>query len=287
MRHEGLHKTHLDILECVFKGERAVSDIASLVGRSVPWTSECIHHLVGMDLVIKERKGLEVRVRPASNELAQSLELLMVEAPMMNLSVMLDKAGLRLLPVLLDPGATTREMATRTGLSMPTVRNKVKVWRGMGIVVRDRGSKRHSIQGSHRELRSFVVNYSRWYNRRALGNVLPGAIIVWQWRDEYLFSIEGGVDPPGFLRAGPSRLEELGYDILHLREYYFRHPFAETVSEEEALVQALRTDPNNPRMERFIVEGIRSREADTRAIIEFGRKYGLKKALEKVVSGLG
>ena len=104
---------------------------------------------------------------------------------------------------------------------------------------------------------------------------------MWQWRDEYLFSIDQRIDLTDFLSAGPSRLEELGYDILHLREYYFHHPFIDLVSEEEALVQSLRTDPNNPRMERFIVEGIESREVDTQAILEFGRKYGLKKALEK------
>jgi DNA-binding transcriptional ArsR family regulator len=240
-----------------------------------------------MDLVVKERHGLEVRVRPASNELAQSLELLMVEAPMLDLPVLLDKAGLRLLPVLLDPGATTGEIARRTGLSLPTIRGKLRVWRGMGVVVREKMSKRYRIQDPHRELRSFVVRYSQWHNRRALGSVLPGALIVWQWRDEYLISIDGRVDLPDLLSAGPTRLEELGYDILHLREYYYHHPFIGGVSEEEALVQSLRTDPNNPRMERFIVEGITRRGADTQAIMAFGRKYGLKGALEKVVNDLG
>ena len=287
MRREGLHRTHLDILECVLTEERTVSEIASHVGRSVPWTSECVHHLVGMDLVVKNKDGLEVRVRRASNELSRSLEMLMVEAPMLNLPVMLDKAGLRLLPVLLDPGATAREVSRRTGLSMPTIRNKIRVWRGMGVVVRETGSKRYRINKAHRELRSFVVHYSRWYNGRTLGDVLPEALIVWQWRDEYLFSIDERVDLPGFPSAGPSRLEELGYEVLHLREYYFHHPFIDVVSEEEALVQSLRTDPNNPRIERFIVEGVENRGADARAILEFGRKYGLKKALEKVVGDLG
>lgn len=287
MHHAGLHQTHLDILRYVNMGERTVSEIASHVGKSMSWTSECIGHLVGMDLVVKSKRGLEVRVRSASNELSQSLGLLIVEAPMLNLSVLLDKAGLALLPVLLDPGSTTGEMGRRTGLSLPTIRGKLRTWRGMGVVVRETGSRRYRLPDNHGELVSFVVSFSRWRNRRALAMVLPGAIIVWQWRDEYLFSIDERIDLPDFLSAGPSRLEELGYDILHLREYYFHHPFIDVVSEEEALVQSLRTDPNNPRMERFIVEGIESREADTLAILEFGRKYGLKKALEKVVRSRG
>jgi len=129
---------------------------------------------------------------------------------------------------------------------------------------------------------------SGWFEgRRTLAGVLPGALIVWQWRDEYLLSNDGRVDQPHLLSAGPTRLEELGYDILHSREYYFHHPLIDVVSEEEALVQSLRTDPNNPRMERFVIEGIGSRGADPRAILEFGEKYGLEKALDKVVSGLG
>jgi DNA-binding transcriptional ArsR family regulator len=287
MRQVGLTRTHLDILGYIHMGERTVSDIASNVGRSVPWTSECIRHLEEMDLVLKEKRGLEVLVRPASSELALGLELLMVEAPMLDLPVLLDKAGLRLLPILLDPGATTGELARRTGLSLPTIRGKLRVWRGMGVVARNRGSRRYRLQADHVELVSFVVRYSRWYNRRRLAEVLSGALIVWQWRDEYLFSIDGHVDLPEFLSAGPTRLEELGYDILPSRDYYFHHPLIDIVSEEEALVQSLRIDPNNPRMERFVVEAIRSRGADTRAILEFGEKYGLDKALGKVVSGLG
>jgi hypothetical protein len=238
-----------------------------------------------MDLVVKEKRGLEVLVRPASSELAKGLELLMVETPMLDLPALLDKAGLRLLPVLLEPGATAGELAMRSGLSLPTIRGKLRLWRGMGVVARDRGSRMYRLQVDNVELVSFVVSYSRWRNRRALAGVLPGALIVWQWRDEYLLSTDGRVDLPEFLSAGPTRLGELGYDVLHSREYYFHHPLIDAVSEEEALVQSLRTDPKNPRMERFVVEGIESREADIRAILGFGEKYGL--ALEKVVSGLG
>ena len=284
MRIEGLYKTHLDILGFVYKMERTVSQIAKHVHKSISWTSECVNHLIGMDLLKKRKEGLEVFVGPAKNELSQSLAILIFEAPMIDLSKVLRKAGLTILPVLVDPGITANEISQRTGLSMPTIRTIIRKWRGMGIVVRERETKRYTIHPSQKELRSFISRYSQWFNRRMLGNVLPEALIIWQWRDEYLFSIEHRIDLSDFLSAGPTRLEELGYDILHLREYYLHHPENDEVSQEEALVQSLMTDPNNPRMLRFIREGIDNRGADLQAILEFGEKYGLGLALDGVVS---
>ncbi len=284
MRNEGLHGTHLEILKFVYKSERTISQIAKHINKSMSWTSECVDHLVWMDLLEKRKEGLEVFVGPAKNELSQSLAILMFEAPMIDLSKVLGKAGLTILPVLADPGITANEITQRTGLSMPTVRTIIRKWRGMGIVVRERGTKLYTIHQSQKVLRSFISRYSQWFNRRMLGNVLPEALIIWQWRDEYLFSIEHRIDLSDFLSAGPTRLEELGYDILHLREYYLHHPEYDEVSQEEALVQSLMTDPNNPRMLRFIKEGIDDRGADSQAILEFGEKYGLGTALYKVVS---
>jgi predicted transcriptional regulator len=284
MHTEGLHRTHLEIIRFVSTKERTVSQIAKHVRKSMSWTSECVDHLIWMDLLDKHKEGLEVFVGPAKNELSQNLAILMFEAPMIDLSMVLGKAGLTILPVLVDPGATANEIKQRTGLSMPTIRNKIKQWRGMGIVVRDGETKRYSIHQTQKELRSYIVCYSHWHNRRTLGNVLPEALIVWQWRDEYLFSIEDRIDLLDFMSAGPTRLEELGYDILHLREYYIHHPSIDEVSQEEALVQSLMTDPNNPRMLRFIREGIENREADSGAILEFGSKYGLGSVLDKVVN---
>ena len=82
-------------------------------------------------------------------------------------------------------------------------------------------------------------------------------------------------------------MEELGFDILHSREYYFHSPDLKAVSEEEALVQALRTDLNNPRMIRFIINSIENRGVDTQIILLFGRKYGLKTTLDTVVNERG
>ena len=284
MRLEGLHRTHLEILRFVYKAERTVSQIAKHIHKSMSWTSESVNHLVWMDLLEKRKEGLEVFVGRAKNELSQSLAILMFEAPMLDLSMVLDKASLTILPVLVDPGATANEITQRTGLSMPTIRNKIRKWRGMGVVARQRDTKVYTMHQSQKELISFIVRYSHWYNRRMLSNILPEALIVWQQRGEFLFSIEHRIDLPDYLSAGPTRLEELGYDVLHLREYYFRGPDIDGVDQEEALVQSLMTDPNNPRMLRFIMEGIEDRGADPQAILEFGKKYGLETALDEVVS---
>jgi hypothetical protein len=136
-------------------------------------------------------------------------------------------------------------------------------------------------------LKSFIVRYSQWRNRRALRELVPDGLIIWQWRDEYLFSTMNRMLPPDCLSAGLTRLEELGYNLIHDREYYLHSPAITKVSEEEALVQSLRVDPNNPRIPRFIKEGVQNRGANPMRILEFGKKYGLKTRLKTVVSRLG
>ena len=102
-----------------------------------------------------------------------------------------------------------------------------------------------------------------------------------------MFSIDRRIELPDFSSAGPTRLEELGYDILHLREYYHHHPVIDDTNEGEALVQSLKIDANNPRLIRFITEGIERRGVAPEAILKYGKKYGLKETLKKVVNGRG
>ncbi len=287
MHDVGLHRTHLDILQVIYEEEVTISQLADRINKSVSWTSGCVNRLTLMDLATKRRQGLEVIVSPASNELSDSLHVLMTESPMINLTKVLGKAGLSILPTLLDPGSTVDEIEIRTSRSKPTIRNSIREWRGMGVVIKQQGTKRYLLHGSQKALRAFTVRYSQWSNKRMLSNVLPNAIIIWQWRAEYLFSLADRIDLHEYLSAGPTRLEELGFDILHSREYYFHSPDLKEVSEEEALVQALRTDLNNPRMIRFIINSIENRGVDTQIILLFGRKYGLKTTLDKVVNERG
>jgi len=286
MRDAGLNKTHLEILKLVYLEEATVSQLAGVVHRSVSWTSGCVGHLVGMDLVAKRKRGLRVLVGPAPNEMAQSLAVLLVKAPMIDLSLVLDRSGLAIMLVLLAPGATTEEISRQTGLSMPTIWHKIRLWRGMGIIMKIKGTGRYIMHPSQKALKSFIVRYSRWRNGRTLAGSFPNALIIWQWRDEYLFSIPERRARPGLLSAGPTRLDELGYDIFHAQEYYLHHPGINKVSEGEALVQSLVIDPNNPRIARFIREGIQRRGVNPRRLLMFGKKYGLKTVLTKVVEGL-
>lgn len=283
MRTEGLHRTHLEILGIIQEEEVTISRIGDRINKSMSWTSECVDQLVFLDLAQKRKQGLEVFVRPASNELSEGLESLMKESPMIDLSKVLGKAGLRILPALLDPGATVKEVGHWTGLSIPTIRRWIQQWRGMGVVIKVRRKNRYRIPKHHKALRGFIVRYSQWSNRRMLDSAIPHAIIVWQWRQEFLFSLEERVDYPDYMSAGPTRLEELGYDILHTREYYLHSPDTHMVSEEEALVQALMINRNNPRIMRFINEGIRDRGASHERILEFAGKYGLRTVLSKAV----
>jgi hypothetical protein len=60
-----------------------------------------------------------------------------------------------------------------------------------------------------------------------------------------------------------------------------------TVGDEEALVQTLRMDPENPRPMRFIREAIGDGRARVGVLLEFARKYEVTELVRKGGVGAG
>lgn len=287
MHHYGLTATHIEVLRQVYSGERTVSQVADQVGKSIAWTSECITRLESMGLVEKRKDGLSVTLAPAEGELARCLSVLLVEDTMLHLSKVMSKAALAILPSLVGNGASVRELELRTGLSSLTIRKCIREWRSMGIVRKQNRSARYRLDTDRRALAEFIIQYSGWRNLHRLQEVVPEAVIVWERGDEFLFSSDGLVHRPGFLAAGPTRLDELDLDLVHTREYYLHDALTDQVSVEEALVQSLLVDPKNPRIAGLVRDGIEHHGMDPLSLQGFGAKYGIPSILERVVTQHG
>jgi len=283
---ERLSGAELGILAAVLPGELPVGRLAQATGLSMSYASECIRRLRELDLVRTRKTGLAVLVCRSEGPVMAALAVLLTEGSGLDLSRVLAGPGLTILPHLLAPGRTTAEILKRTTLSQATVRGRLRLWRGMGLVVRESPTGLYRLEPGRRALEDFVTRYSEARNARLLERMVPGALIIWQDRDEFLFSVASGGKVDGFVPAGPGALEDLGYDIAHSRDYWFGGPAGRPVGEEEALVQTMLIERGNPRPLRWIRSGLKGRRIDSARLLDFARRYGLDREIAKMLEDI-
>ncbi len=272
---EAVIKTDLELLQRLLYKQMTISQIARELGKSLSWTSERVSHLRRMGLIDVEKRGLSKFVTISANPLGKSLSLLMTESSHLNLNKILTGSGLLILPLLLEPGYKPKDISTKVSRSLRTVKDALVRWNSMGVVISDKKTGTYSLNARQKYLIEFVKAYSEFRNRTLLEELIPEAIMVWQWRDEFLFSIPYQIDNPKFIAAAASRLDELGCEILHTSHYYFYSPKLDEVSKEEAFVQAIKIDSENPRIFRLLRAAIKDNSIKNRIIQYYAKKYDI------------
>jgi predicted transcriptional regulator len=277
-----LKKTELKILMSILKEPRTISQLAHALGKDLSWISRNVDHLQKLGFAVRKRKGKSVFVSIVNNPIGDSFATLISEESMLNIDRILTGSGLKILPLLLKPGYGADEIAQRSSLSLRTVKGLLSQWRKMGVVTLKKGV--YVINERHKPLINFVKYFSYHTIIRYLKDSYPDAIIVWHWRDEFIFSLEQPLQDNRFVSAATTRLYELKYEIIAHKEYYFHNPLVKTLSEEEALIQSYFLNPGNPRIPRLIKKAMKKGKIEKETLLEFARKYGLKKKTEEVIS---
>lgn len=274
-----LNKTEVLALRLLRGRSLSVSELAGALSKSLPFASECLSHLEALGLVERKRSGNRVLASLSASPLGQSLALLMSEQAMLNLEALFSGSGLRLLPLLLEPGLSASELVSRSGLSLRSVRGYLPRWRRMGVVLLAGG--KYSVNPRYKLLAGFLRKFSDYKNYYFLRETFPQAVIVWQWRDEFMFSVDTKIKDSRFTPAGVSRLDDFEYELVHTNEYYIYRVDKIQVPEEEALVQALYVDPDNPRIKRLFK--VHWANVNKEKLLEHASKYGLKTKIGKIV----
>ena len=255
-------------------------EIAKELKQSASWISECIHHLIDIGFVDLEKKGISRFARISNNSVGTSLRLLMEENKMLNYYMIFPNSGLIILPLLLRPGTKINEICLRTHLSKRAIYYKMKEWKSIGLIDLKKYPEKVILSNNKTYLSKFLIEYCKNRNRRFLNETYPKGNIVWEWKDEFLFSTKEKIDNEYFLQAGSTRLEEFDIELLHTSQYYYFRIGKESVSLEESLVQTIRTDPMNPRPIRITREAIKDRALNCDVLFDFAKKYGVYKILK-------
>lgn len=272
---EAVIKTDLELLQRLPYKQMTISQIARELGKSLSWTSERVSHLKKLGLIDVEKKGLSNFVAISSNPVGKSLSLLMTESSYLNLNKILTGSGLLMLPLLLEPGSQPKDISTKVSRSLRTVKDALVRWNSMGVVILDGNTGLYSLNQKQNYLIEFVKAYSEFRNKRLLEEIFPEAIMVWQWRDDFLFSTPHQIAHPKFVAAAVSRLDQFGCKIVHTSHYYFYSPNVDTVSEEEAFSQAMKIHPGNPRISRLVKDALKDGTIKKAVLRHYAKKYDI------------
>ena len=269
-----MNGSEIEILKMLPGRKLTVSEVSEGVSRSLSWTSEMTDHLETLSLLTKERVGNHTAVSIPKTPLGESLSVLITEEPMLNLETLLANSGLSILPLLLEPGHTVEELVVKTSLSVRTVKGLLPRWRRMGVVLLENGI--YYINPRFRTLIDFLQHYNEHRNISFLKEEHPEAMIVWQWRDEFVIAVDKDIKDQRF---SPAALSAMDSDLFHTKEYFYHGK--DEISMEEALVQALYVDHRNPRVKRYVRSMLS--KVNIEDTLEFAKKYDMMREVSELI----
>jgi predicted transcriptional regulator len=139
MLKDRLNRIEIDILMSILIGSKTISQLADALGKDSSWISRNVNHLQKLGFVNAKREGKSVFVSIVKNPLGESFTTLISEEPMLKIERVLTGSGLKILPLLLQPGYSAIEIVQRSSLSSRTVKGLLSSWRKMGVVTLKKG----------------------------------------------------------------------------------------------------------------------------------------------------
>jgi len=279
---EKVSKAEIEILRLFPRSQATVSQIAELLDFDISWASKCVSNLVELGFLEREKVGRENFISVADTPLGTALTNLLVEEPALNLHALIGGTALHILPLLLSPGYSVKEIVQRSKLSMRTVYSRLKRWRGMGVAIKSEDV--YVLNPRNPLAIKFAEEYIGHRNLIHQKEHNPEATIVWQDRADYIISTGEIYINIEFKLAGPPKIAEEGYDIAFRNYYYYYSPIAIDVSEAEALVQPVKFNLINPRPLRYIKQAIENKRITKAELRKYAKKYGVEKRVEEALS---
>jgi predicted DNA-binding protein YlxM (UPF0122 family) len=269
------------ILRLLKEDNMTMSQLSIELDRPKSWISNTLNNMEKKGLLVSNREGMKKFWKISDREFSNSLIKLINEEKMLNIDKLLTYSSLQILPLLLNPGYSVNEILKMSSVSRNSVYKKIQMWKGSGIVYLDK-NKKYRINPNQKILIEFLTAYQKYNNNSLLKEIYPKGIIIWQWRDEFIFSISNIINDTRFKKAAYTRLTDFNYNISYQNEYYMHTSYVDEISEEEALIQSLKIDEKNPRIKEIIIEQFMEDSINNESINEYCTKYHTKTIIKEL-----
>jgi hypothetical protein len=279
-----LNSAEIQILPKLQAGPTTIRTLGKDFGQSPSWMSRCLSHMemLGLLEVRKERRTATVSI--SSSILGSRLLTYLREPTFPNPELVLKGLGLKILPLLLPAGASSKEIVQSCSVSKRTVASYLRFFKTSGIItVRKR---LYRINQRHQPLIEFVRAFSEHVNIKIADSLTVPHAMLWQGRGEFLVSVDSSIDQPHYYKAADTALDEYDVNILHRSEYYLYSPHGRKISKAEALVQAFVIDMNEPRMARLLRKMTQNNGRFKDAVLFEARRYDIEAPILEVLANV-
>lgn len=241
-----LSRSEVEVLHgVVVNGQHRLASLAEATGLSLPRVSQIVTNLKKKGVLEKRRAGRSLRVALSSstlgNELTRVLKLGEVDP-----REVLPDSRLPILVVTASKRLKKEDLARETGLSNETVRKRLADLVRLGVVKRE--GPRYSLSATLPHLKAFVQEWGRHVNRRALDETAPGATLVWEVGNEFIFAAPLDSEPKAGFPTALSGMYDFGIELVVGEKHYHYIPWREALKPEDIALDTVLVYPTSTRM---------------------------------------
>lgn len=281
-----LSSTDMKILLELAENSITIGSLAKMIGLSPSTISGSVSHLSKIDLITVDRKGRSKLLHLINNEVGNRLRSFIRQNPNIDPMELFHGNGLLIMRSLIGQGSSIKEITNRSALSRSTVNRYLKNWKRMGVVWKQGHGGRFTINRNYPDLKLFLISFSRHWLSKEIIDELDGPLIVFNDGEIVIFTYEGELDQSKYKHAGYTLLADNGYDVVTTKNYYQFRTGSEDPSILEAIIQAIRIDPLNPRPRKILLTYLKSNNSKITQSKEYGTIYGIEEILRGEVAKL-
>lgn len=279
-----LSSTDMIILLELTRNDMTIGSLTKMAGLYPAKISGSVSHLSGIDLISVNRKGRSKLLHLIKSEVGDRFRSFILQNPNIDPMELFHGNGLMMMRSLIGQGSSIKEITNRSALSRSTVNRYLKKWKRMGVVWKQGHGGRFTINRNYPDLKIFLISFSRHWLLKEIIDELGDPSIIFNDGERVIFTYKGELDRSKYRPAGYTLLAENGFDVVTTTDYYQFRPGSEGPSILEAIIQAMRIDPLNPRPRKILLGYLKSDDLKKAPLMEYGRKYGIEDILNEEVS---
>ena len=270
-------------LLATLRGERALSDLADDLDRSLSYVSELVTQMEEKNLLHTVRSGKTRRVRRSQTKAIELFDRFVLRYPHIPFPELLDGATLRVL-YYLDTPATATELADSAEVHRSTVHRSLSPLQHRVLVYRTNG--KYALNDEFEELATVAREFAHHRHRNRIENHADAYTILWESLDEFLIQTDEEIDAEPFLPTGPERFPEYGLPLLARQRRHYLYSESKTDLSASELCCHMIVIDQGARSQSYCLLLIAATDIDREEVQSLAKRYDVEEMISDLLTYL-